>query len=236
MTGLSIAKSLELHLVHPGLTRDDIRHACEAAHAAHLAHVTVLPVHVDTAVRELAGSDTRVCAAIGYPWGHETLVTRLGAIDQSRDAGAHGVAIALDHSALLEGDSVRAHTELAVILERAAWASLVTTRGQGTLTIVAETQLVDPQVMRPLFAQLHESPVAFVQTASGVGAEAVTEDHVRMMRSLVPSDVGVVAVGLVGTLEDARGLLNAGAVRIGSRSALAIAARERSMREERASS
>ncbi len=235
MSGLSIAKSLELHLMHPGLTRDDVAAGCERAADLHLASVLVAPVHVAVAARALSGRDTRVCAAIGTPWGSDLLATRLHALDHARSSGADTVAIALDHSRLIAGDVSGAAAELSAILEHVSWASLVTTRGHGTVTIVAETMSCDCQLFAPWFARFAESPATLLQTSSGFGQEAITEDHIRLVRDLLPAEVGITAVGHIATLEDAAGLVNAGAVRIGTRSALAIAERERALREERLS-
>ncbi len=234
MSGISICKSLELHLVQPGLVRSDIVDACQQASAAHLASVTVLPVHVNTAAAACAGRDTRVTALIGYPWGQETLSTRLHAIEQARVAGADSVAITLDRSLLTTTDLAAAQRELATILEQTGWSSLVNTKGQGTVTIVTETMQLDPVVLEAVCDVLDATSASFLQTSSGSSAAAVTEDHIRMLRGMVPADVGIIATGGVGTLEAAVGLINAGAVRIGSRSALAIAKREQMLREERA--
>lgn len=235
VSGLSIAKSLELHLMHPGLTSDDVVAGCSRAADLHLASVLVAPVHVAAAARELAGRDTRVCAAIGFPWGSELRATRLHALDQARSSGADSMTIAVDHSLMIAGDVRQATDELVVMLEHVSWASLVSTRGHGTITIAAETMRIDCPLFASWFAACAESPAALLQTSTGFDQDPITEDHIRLIRDLLPSDLGITAVGHIATLDDAAGLINAGATRIGTRSALAIAERERALREERLS-
>jgi deoxyribose-phosphate aldolase len=61
----------------------------------------------------------------------------------------------------------------------------------------------------------------------------VTEQHVRGLREHLPPDIAIVAVGGVATLEDAESLVAAGAVRVGSGSAVTIIGQERHAREVR---
>lgn len=226
MAGLSIAKSLELSLVAPTVTHDDVRSGCALATEAHLAAVTVFPVHVRLAAELLAGTDTRVVAAIGFPYGQDVVATKLRAIEVARSDGADELAVMLDHSALASADAEAARVELERVLSSAFWSSLVTTRGQGHLTIVVETMLLDLDMLAPLWPALHESAASFLQTSAGFQGRAITGDHIRRVRELLPADIQVKAVGGIATLEDAVGLINAGAVRIGSGSAIAIAGQE----------
>lgn len=235
MSGLSIAKSLELSLLGPNVTCADVASGCELAAAHHLAATCVYPVHVRHAVGVLAGADTRVCAAIGFPLGHETIDTRLHAIEQALADGAHEVAVMLNHSAIVGGEIDEVCREVDRICAATFRESLTSTRGRGHLTLVVESTLYDCESLAPLWARMHDTSVGFLQTASGYLPRAVTEDHVQALRELLPADVAIKAVGAVGTLDDALGLLAAGAVRIGSGSAVVIAQQEREARQVRRS-
>ncbi|MCW2949603.1 MAG: deoC [Thermoleophilia bacterium] len=230
VTGISIAKSLELHLVRPLITRDEVLAGCAHAAAAHLAAVCVWPVHVATAAAALAGSDTRIRTAIGFPYGQDAPSTKLVACQRALADGAHEVAVMLDHSVLGEGAMVpptSALEELDRLLEHAAWSSLTAARGRAELTIVLESMLLAPDVMAPLLARMHGSPAGFIQTGTGHQPRAVTEHDIRVLRDLAPPDVAIVAVGGIATLDDAEALIVAGAIRVGSGSATLILEQER---------
>lgn len=233
MSGLSIAKSLELTLLAPTVSHADVRSGCELAARHHLAAVTVFPVHVAMASELLADSDTRVIAAVGFPFGQEIAQTKLAAIEGARGDGADEVAVVLDHSALASGAIRATLAELDRVLASSFWSSLVNTRGQGHLTIVVETTLLDIELLRPLWERLHDSAASFLQTSGGLQQRAVAEEHVRQLRQLVPADVQLKAVGGVSSLDDATTLINAGAVRVGSASAIVIAEQERHARKVR---
>lgn len=237
MSGISIAKSLELHLVRPLITRDEVLAGCAQAAAAHLAAVCVWPTHVAAAAAALAGSDTRIRAAIGFPFGQDAPSTKLVACQRALADGAHEVAVMLDHSTLGstsgQAEPTAALEELDRLLEHAAWSSLTAARGRAELTIVLEAMLLAPEVMAPLLTHLHDSPVGFVQTGSGHQPRAVTEHDIRVLRDLAPADIAIVAVGGVATLTDAAALIVAGAIRVGSGSATLILEQERRSRGAR---
>ncbi|MCW2928971.1 MAG: deoxyribose-phosphate aldolase [Thermoleophilia bacterium] len=234
MTGISIAKSLELHLLQPLVTRDEVRAGCLRAADAHLASVCVWPAHVALAASTLAGRDTRVRAAIGFPYGQETASVKLAACDRALADGAHELAVMLDHSALAPGgDPAAARVELDQVLQHAWWSALNAARGRAELTVVLETTMLDLRELAPVFERLHDTPAGFLQTGSGHQPRAVTEQHVRALRELLPADIAIVAVGGVAQYDDAEALVTAGAVRVGSGSAIAIIDQERHAREVR---
>jgi len=240
VTGISIAKSLELHLVQSLVTREQVRAGCERAGEAHLASVCVWPAHVELAAEVLAGSDTRVRAAIGFPYGQDTVPLKLAACDRALVDGAHELAIMLDHSVIGEfgahggADAAGAmRDELVRVLQHSWWSALNAARGRAEVTVVLETTMLDLAVTAPVFEALAESPAGFLQTGTGHQHRAVTAEHVRALREQLPADVAIIAVGGIATLEDAAALVSAGAVRVGSGTATAIAEQERHERAAR---
>ena len=166
--------------------------------------------------------------------GQETAVVKLAACDRALTDGAHELAVMLDHSALGPGgDPLVVREELDRVLGHAWWSALNAARGRAELTLVLETTMLDLEELAPVFERLHESPAGFIQTGSGHQSRAVTEQHVRSLRERLPADIAIVAVGGIATLEDATDLVTAGAVRVGSGSAVAIIDQERHVREVR---
>lgn len=232
VSGISIAKSLELQLLRPLVTRAEVQAGCRQAAEAHLAAVCVWPAHVALAREVLAGTDTRIRAAIGFPFGMEAGTVKLAACDRALADGADELAIMLDHSPFADGgDPGAAIAELQLLLAHAGWATLRGSRGGGELTIVVEVAMVELDVLAPVLAALHESPAGFLQTGTGHQSHAVTERELRELRDPLPADIGIIAVGGVASLEDASDLLAAGAVRVGSGAALAILDQERRARD-----
>lgn len=235
LSGISIAKSMELHLLQPLITREEVRAGCRRAAAAHLASVCVWPTHVALAADELSGSDTRVRAAIGFPYGQDTIDVRIAACDRALRDGAHELAVMLDHSQLGDdhGSLPGMGQELDRLLGHAWWSSLNSARGRAELTIVLETTMLDVAMLGGVLERLHESPAGFLQAGSGHQPRAITEQHIRALREQLPNDIAIIAVGGIATLEDAAVMLAAGAVRVGSGAAVGIVDEERHERQVR---
>jgi deoxyribose-phosphate aldolase len=231
VSGISISKSLELSLLGAVTTADDVRSGCTLALDCNLAAVCVWPAHVAVAAAQLAGTHARVCAAIGFPYGHDTVDAKLYAIDRAVRDGAAELAVMLDPSLLVAGDIDAAITEFRRLAAHTSVSQLVTTRGRSDLTVVVETTLLDLARLTPLWEALGEGDVGFLQTSSGHQPRAVTDDHVRDLRALLPQDVAIKAVGGIHSLADASALLTSGAVRVGAASAVAIAQQERQERQ-----
>lgn len=226
---------MELHLLQPLITHEQVRAGCQRAANAHLASVCVWPAHVSIAAVALAGSDTRVRAAIGFPYGQDTIDVRIAACDRALGDGAHELAVMLDHSLLdsEDGSARGVMQELDRLLGHAWWSSLNSVRGRAELTIVLETTMLDVEALAGVLQRLHESPAGFLQTGSGHQPRAITERHVRMLREQLPNDIAIIAVGGIATLEDATAILAAGAVRVGSGAAAGIVDEERHERQVR---
>lgn len=221
--------------MQPTTSHDDVQAGCELALQYHLAAVCVFPVHVARAAAVLRGSDTRVCAAVGFPFGQETVAAKLTSIDHARADGADELTVMLDHSAIVSGDFALVINEVDQISASVVRSALVSSRGSSDLTLAVESTLYDCAALDVLWLGLDERPVGFLQTSSGYQSRAVTEEHVRELRELLPADVAIKAVGGVHDLDAAVGLLAAGAVRVGTGSAIAIADQERRQRQVRSS-
>ena len=231
MSGISIAKSLELTLLGPLTTPADVRAGCALAVDSHLAAVCVWPSHVTTAAQVLAGTTTRLCAAIAFPYGHDTVETKLFAIDRAIGDGAGELAVLLDQSLLIGADIDGALREIDRVCSRTSISQLHTTRGRSDVTFVVETTLLDCERLTPVWQAMGDGPVGFLQTSSGAQPRAVTVDHVRTLRELLPGDVAIKAVGGIHSLADASSLLTSGAVRVGAASAVAIVQQEQRERQ-----
>ena len=67
-----------------------------------------------------------------------------------------------------------------------------------------------------------DAGVDYVKTSTGFAPEGAKESHIKLMRKHLPSNVGIKASGGIKTLEQAIGLVRAGADRIGTSSGVQI--------------
>ena len=68
----SLASIIELTLLAPGLSTDDVDRGCQLAREYGLAAVVVRPCDVEMVGRWMSGSAVKVASVAGYPYGVST--------------------------------------------------------------------------------------------------------------------------------------------------------------------
>ena len=94
------------------------------------------------------------------------------------------------------------------------------------LKVILETCLLDDEQIVLVCEMCRQLDVAFVKTSTGFSTGGAREEHVRLMRNTVGSDMGVKASGAVRDRQTAQRMIEAGATRIGTSSGVAIVSGE----------
>jgi deoxyribose-phosphate aldolase len=90
------------------------------------------------------------------------------------------------------------------------------------LKVILETSLLNRDEIIAVCKIAREAGVDFVKTSTGFGGGGATVDDVKLMKSIVGSEIGVKASGGVRSYEDAVAMIEAGASRLGASSGVAI--------------
>jgi deoxyribose-phosphate aldolase len=137
---------------------------------------------------------------------------------EARDAierGATEIDMVINLRALQAGATSVVRDELAGLAEICRAVGVV------SKAILETCYLTVPQKLAACEIAL-EAGLDFVKTSTGFGPAGATPHDVRLMREIVGPDVGVKAAGGIRTLADALAMVEAGATRIGTSSAVAI--------------
>jgi deoxyribose-phosphate aldolase len=215
-----LAKTVDHTLLDPCAPEAEVEKVCARAREVHLASLCVLPKHVAGAAVHLRGSDVKVCAVVGYPDGASASKAKVAEAERSLDEGAGELEFALNVRAMLAGDFRLVRDELAAFTRTVRMRTANGGRGSVVLKgVIGVTRLDDKR--KKLACKLVElAGMDFAQTESN-GAPVAVHD-VEVLRDYLPETVGVKAAGGVETLEEALTIINAGAGRVGSASALDI--------------
>jgi deoxyribose-phosphate aldolase len=216
-----LAKTLDHTVLSPRATQTDVERACDEARERHVAAVCSFPHFLPIMVERLRGCDVKTCTVVGFPFGAELRATKVAAAEHAVSAGAEEIDVVMNVAALRSGDIRFARDEL-VLLVRAARARAVNdARGQVLVKIIIEAPYLDDKLKRLACRMVADAGADFAKTSTGVGTQATVHD-VELMRDALPEWVGVKASGGIRTLADAETMINAGAVRLGSSSTIAI--------------
>ncbi|HBY64498.1 MAG TPA: deoxyribose-phosphate aldolase [Solibacterales bacterium] len=211
----ALASYIDHTQLRPDATRADIVKLCEEAKLYRFASVCVNPYWVTLAAAELAGSDVKVCAVVGFPLGAGTTEMKAAEAELAVRNGAREIDMVINVGALRDGDLETVRLDIKAVAG-------VCHRGGAILKVILENVLLTREQKIAGCEAARRAGADFVKTSTGFAAGGATPEDVALMRSVVGSDMGVKAAGGVRTRADALRMIEAGANRLGASSSVAI--------------
>ncbi|MEW6071081.1 MAG: deoxyribose-phosphate aldolase [Planctomycetota bacterium] len=213
---MDLAGVLDHTLLRPDATVAEIDALCQEALAHRFAAVCVNGVHVRRCAEILAGSGIAVCAVVGFPLGASAPEVKAYEARRAIEDGAREVDMVLAIGALKSGDDDFVRAEVAAVAE-------VCHGGGALLKAILEMGLLTAEEKVRACRLAQAGGADFVKTATGFSAGGATVEDVLLLRRVAGPELGIKAAGGIRTAANARALLAAGATRIGSSAAVAIA-------------
>lgn len=197
-------------------TKNEVEKLCKDATKYGFRCAVVNPFYVKYAAGLLKGSNVKVCSTIGFPFGVSlSEIKGLEAI-KAVEEGAEELDMVMNLSAFKNGDfdSVRRDVE-AVVEVKKLFKELI-------VKVIIETDYLTENEKIVACKLVKEAGADFVKTSTGLFGKGATVEDVRLMRRTVGEGIGVKAAGGIRTYEDAVAMIEAGANRIGTSTAVAI--------------
>jgi deoxyribose-phosphate aldolase len=217
MTAAELAATLDSTNLRLDASEADIAALCDEAAAQRFACVMIYPASVPAAAARLRGTGMRVGTVIGFPSGRFSTAAKRAEIEAMHAAGAHEVDIVMNYPALREGRAGEAGDEIAALARRARELGLL-------VKVIVETCYLDAAQRLAALRLCEAAEVEFIKTSTGFGSAGAKVEHIREWAAARRTRIGIKASGGIKSLADARGLLEAGATRLGTSSAGAIVA------------
>ena len=217
-----LAKTIDHTLLKADTTSPDVDRLCREAIAFHFAAVCVFPHFVPLADSILRGADVKVCSVIAFPYGAESLRTKVVAAEDAVAGGADEIDVVINLPAFLSGDFGRVRDELASVVRAVRMTAISTGRGQVVVKAIIETCYLSLKMKKMACKICEQAGVDFVKTSTGCGPAGATVRDVELLRDCLNEHIGVKASGGIRTLHDVELMINAGAVRVGTSSGVAI--------------
>lgn len=212
---LSLASMIDHTLLKPDATPDQIAQLCFEARKHGFASVCVNPTHVKLCADLLRGTPVKVCTVIGFPLGATPPEVKVFEAQTAMSQGATEIDMVINIGALKAGDyDLVARDIRGVVLACQAKGALV--------KVIIETALLTDEEKVKACLLAKEAGANFVKTSTGFSSGGATVEDVALMRRVVGPTIGVKAAGGVKNLQDAEGLVKAGATRIGASAGVKI--------------
>jgi deoxyribose-phosphate aldolase len=211
-----LAKLIDSTLVKATATKGEIENLCKEAVQYGFGCVVVNPIYVRFASSLLKGSDVRVGSTVGFPFGVSLSdIKALEAVKAIED-GACELDMVMNLGAFKSGDYelVKRDIEAVTAVKRLSSDIIV--------KVIIETPLLTNEEKVTACKIVKEAGADFVKTSTGLFGGGATVEDVRLMRQVVGKDFGVKAAGGIRTYADAVAMIEAGANRIGTSTAVAI--------------
>ena len=211
-----LAKMIDYTNVKATATKSEIESLSKEAIQYGFRCVCVNPIHVKLAANLLKGSSVKLSSTVGFPFGVSLPeIKALEAVKAIED-GANELDMVINLGALKSGDFDAVKRDIAAVVDAKRMSKDIIVKA------IIETAYLtrDEKVTACTLAK--EAGADFVKTSTGFFGKGATVEDVKLMRQTVGSSMGVKAAGGIRTYADAVKMVEAGANRIGTSTAVTI--------------
>jgi len=210
-----LPKLMEYSIVVPTAGRNEISQACSLAKTRHFACVSVFPCWVPFAARQLAGTDVKCSATIGYPYGVDALSVKVYSAQLLTKVGAGEIEVFVNISALKSGDFDVVVAEAEELKDTVTVTGLTHSGEEGMLKIAIPVDYLEPAELARLVTTLREVSVDFLTLFFQQAELEPISDALRLVRDCVGAEMGVKLMAPKMEAEMALRLADLGTNRVG---------------------
>lgn len=210
----SINSYIEQTNLKPTIRGKDVDRLVAEAVDHNFIGVCVPPFWVKRASREIANEDVQLVTVVGFPLGYQMTETKLDEIKMAIANGAKELDVVMNISAFKDG---MPWTKI----ELAKCSKLIHNH-ECMLKVIIETSYLSNREIELAAFMVRDVGADFIKTSTGFASAGASAEDVKLLRSLLPSSVGIKAAGGIRTHEQAINMIDAGADRIGTSQGLEI--------------
>ncbi len=207
MTSQEIADMIDLAILKPHATREDVMEWAELAIQYQVASLCVHPVWVEAVVQKLRGTDIGICAVVGFPHGaNHSDIKRMEAARALWD-GATEIDMVMNLGMFASSCYAKVQADIKAVRNMTHYHSV-------PLKVIIESSLWGRAGIINACHLARAAGATYVKTSTGFGGQASPE-AVQTMIEAVGTDLKVKASGGIKTREQAEAYLNQGCARLG---------------------
>jgi deoxyribose-phosphate aldolase len=208
-----LAKMIDYTLLNPSATRDQVGRLCEEAKSYGVYAVCVNSIWVPLAVNALQGTGVKVSSTVGFPLGTSLPAVKAFEAQTVVGLGAAEVDMVINVGALKSRDTATVLEDIEQVVKACK---------EAPVKVIIEAGYLSDEEKVQACKLAQEAGAAFVKTSTGFGSTGATVADVILMRKAVGERFGVKAAGGIRTYKDCIAMIEAGANRIGTSSAVQI--------------
>ncbi len=210
-----LAGLIDHTLLKPDATEEMIAQLCREAIRHQFVSVCVNPTNVRFAAEQLAGSDVKVTAVVGFPLGATTTKEKVLETETAIESGAREIDMVINIGAVKSKDDDFTLAQITAVTQTCH-------QHNALCKVIIETSYLTNEEKVRVCKIAKAAGADFVKTSTGFSGGGATVEDVALMRHTVGQQMGVKASGGIRSLDDARRMVAAGANRLGVSSGVRI--------------
>lgn len=204
---MNLAKYIDYTLLKATATPAQIEKLCQESRQYGFFSVCVNSGYVPLVVRELKGSEVKVCTVVGFPLGAMSTQGKLHETSTALAEGADEVDMVINLGLLLSGQTAKVRDEIALLKKETA---------DKVLKVIIETCYLTDEQKRLASQLCVEAGADFVKTSTGFGTAGATLADVQLIKEVVGDKALIKASGGIRDRETALQYIALGVSRIGA--------------------
>lgn len=189
----------------------EIKKLCEEALEYHTASVCIPPCFIKRAHESFP--NLNICTVIGFPLGYNTSEVKLYETKKALEDGANEIDMVINLGLVKEGRFNEVTKEIALLKEACK---------DKILKVIVETCYLTKEEKIQVCKCVNDAKADYIKTSTGFGSAGATVEDVLLFKENIDPSVKIKAAGGIKTLDDINNLVDAGASRLGSSSAIKL--------------
>ena len=212
MTNTEILGRVDHTLLKASASWQEIKTLCDEALRFKTASVCIPPCYVKPVFVEF-GKSPVICTVVGFPLGYSIPATKALETKQALDEGAFEIDMVINIGEVKNGNFSKISDEIGLLKNIC---------GNKILKVIIETCFLSEEEKIRLCGIVTDAGADFIKTSTGFGSSGATLADIELFKKHIGPGVKIKAAGGIKTREDMEMLINAGADRIGSSSAVKL--------------
>nr|MBS0037191.1 deoxyribose-phosphate aldolase [Saprospiraceae bacterium] len=212
---LDVNQYIDHTLLKADADESQILQLCEEAKEHNFAGICIPPYYVKLAKTHLKDSNVLIATVVSFPMGYDHIGSKMDSIKKSIDQGADELDAVINITAIKNGRWVEVESEIDSLITACRIKN-------KTIKLIIEAALLTPSELDQILEIAIKHKPGFVKTSTGFAVSDNLVELVKYLRSKLPDSIKIKASGGIKDLETAEKLIEAGADRLGTSSAMKI--------------
>jgi deoxyribose-phosphate aldolase len=200
-------------LLKPSATSQNIIQLCKEAKSYNFFAVCINGSFVRLAKRELANSNIKIVAVVGFPIGASATSIKVLETKTCINDGADEIDMVINIGMLKSKDFKYVENEILAVKNEV---------GNRVLKVIIETCYLTDEEKKVACKLAMNAGADFVKTSTGFGSNGATTQDILLMKEVVKKQLKIKASGGISNKETALNYISIGVSRIGTSSGIKI--------------